>query len=36
MAAGKGVVVCAGRDEGDQAVDQIARQKVFGAAGNRW
>jgi phosphoribosylamine--glycine ligase len=35
LAAGKGVVVCAGRDEAIAAVEQIARQKVFGPAGNR-
>ena len=35
LAAGKGVVVCAGRDEAIAAVEQIARQKVFGAAGDR-
>jgi phosphoribosylamine---glycine ligase len=35
LAAGKGVVVCAGRDEAIRAVEQIARQKVFGAAGDR-
>ncbi|MCE5268568.1 MAG: phosphoribosylamine--glycine ligase [Planctomycetaceae bacterium] len=35
LAAGKGVVVCAGRDEALQAVEQIAQQRAFGAAGNR-
>ena len=35
LAAGKGVVVCSGRDEAIAAVEQIARQKVFGAAGDR-
>ncbi len=35
LAAGKGVVVCAGRDEAIAAVEQIARQRVFGAAGDR-
>ncbi|MGA2031550.1 MAG: phosphoribosylamine--glycine ligase [Thermoguttaceae bacterium] len=35
LAAGKGVVVCAHRDEALRAVDEIARQKVFGAAGDR-
>jgi len=35
LAAGKGVVVCSGRDEALQAVEQIARQKAFGAAGDR-
>jgi phosphoribosylamine--glycine ligase len=35
LAAGKGVVVCSGRDEAIQAVDLIARQRAFGDAGNR-
>jgi phosphoribosylamine---glycine ligase len=35
LAAGKGVVVCTNRAEALTAVEQIARQKVFGAAGNR-
>ena len=35
LAAGKGVVVCSGREEAIRAVEQIARQKVFGAAGDR-
>ena len=35
LAAGKGVVVCAGRDEALAAVEQIAGEKVFGAAGDR-
>jgi phosphoribosylamine--glycine ligase len=35
LAAGKGVVVCSGRDEAIAAVEQIARQKVFGTAGDR-
>ena len=35
LAAGKGVVVCSGRDEAVEAVEQIASQKIFGAAGNR-
>lgn len=35
LAAGKGVVVCRGRDEAIAAVEQIARQKLFGAAGDR-
>ena len=35
LAAGKGVVVCSGRDEAILAVEQIARDKIFGAAGNR-
>ena len=35
LAAGKGVVVCSGRDEAVRAVEQIAGKKVFGAAGDR-
>ena len=35
LAAGKGVVVCAHRQEALAAVEQIARQKIFGAAGDR-
>jgi phosphoribosylamine--glycine ligase len=35
LAAGKGVVVCSGREEAVRAVEQIAGQKVFGAAGDR-
>jgi phosphoribosylamine---glycine ligase len=35
LAAGKGVFVCACRDEAVDAVERIGRQKVFGAAGNR-
>ena len=35
LAAGKGVVVCSGRDEAIRAVEQIAMQKIFGAAGDR-
>jgi len=35
LAAGKGVIVCSGRDEAVRAVDLIARQRVFGEAGNR-
>jgi len=35
LAAGKGVIVCPGRKEALEAVDTIARQKAFGAAGNR-
>jgi phosphoribosylamine--glycine ligase len=35
LAAGKGVVVCPGRDEALRAVEQIAGEKVFGAAGDR-
>jgi phosphoribosylamine--glycine ligase len=35
LAAGKGVIVCSGRQEALAAVDQIARERVFGEAGNR-
>jgi phosphoribosylamine--glycine ligase len=35
LAAGKGVIVCSGRDEAVEAVDKIAREKAFGEAGNR-
>jgi phosphoribosylamine--glycine ligase len=35
LAAGKGVIVCAGRAEALEAVDRIARAKEFGAAGNQ-
>jgi phosphoribosylamine--glycine ligase len=35
LAAGKGVFVCSNRKEALEAVDKIARQKIFGAAGNR-
>jgi len=35
LAAGKGVIVCQGRDEAIEAVEQIARRKAFGAAGDR-
>jgi phosphoribosylamine--glycine ligase len=35
LAAGKGVVVCANRREALAAIDQIARQRVFGEAGNQ-
>ena len=35
LAAGKGVMVCSNRDEAIRAVEQIALQKVFGAAGDR-
>jgi phosphoribosylamine---glycine ligase len=34
LAAGKGVVVCHGRDEAIKAVEEIAGQKLFGAAGD--
>lgn len=33
LAAGKGVIVCSRRDEVLEAIDQIARQRVFGDAG---
>ncbi|MFZ5832035.1 MAG: phosphoribosylamine--glycine ligase, partial [Planctomycetota bacterium] len=35
LAAGKGVVVCSRREEALMAVEQIARRKIFGAAGDR-
>jgi phosphoribosylamine--glycine ligase len=35
LAAGKGVFVCSNRKEALEAVDKIARQKIFGPAGNR-
>ncbi len=35
LAAGKGVVVCGNRDQAIKAINEIARDKVFGAAGNR-
>jgi phosphoribosylamine---glycine ligase len=35
LAAGKGVIVCDGRQQALAAVDMIARQKAFGAAGDR-
>jgi phosphoribosylamine---glycine ligase len=35
LAAGKGVVVCAHRQEALEAVEKIARQKILGTAGNR-
>ena len=35
LAAGKGVMVCSRREEAIAAVEAIARQKVFGAAGDR-
>ncbi len=35
LAAGKGVVVCSNRAEAVLAVEQIARNRVFGAAGDR-
>jgi phosphoribosylamine---glycine ligase len=35
LAAGKGVIVCAGRTEALDAVDRIARAKEFGVAGDQ-
>lgn len=35
LAAGKGVQVCSTRREALEAIDRIARQKVFGEAGNQ-
>ena len=35
LAAGKGVIVCDGRDQAVEAVNRIARRKEFGAAGDR-
>jgi phosphoribosylamine--glycine ligase len=35
LAAGKGVIVCAGRAEALDAVDRIARKREFGAAGDQ-
>ncbi|MFO8058129.1 MAG: phosphoribosylamine--glycine ligase [bacterium] len=35
LAAGKGVMVCNGRDEAMQALDTILRERAFGDAGNR-
>jgi phosphoribosylamine---glycine ligase len=35
LAAGKGVFVCASRNEAVRAVEQIGQEKVFGAAGDR-
>ncbi|MEN6450940.1 MAG: phosphoribosylamine--glycine ligase [Thermoguttaceae bacterium] len=35
LAAGKGVVVCSGRDEALHAVEHIAQDMAFGQAGNR-
>jgi phosphoribosylamine---glycine ligase len=35
LAAGKGVIVCAGRTEALEAVDRIARQREFGSAGDQ-
>ena len=35
LAAGKGAIVCSTRDEALEAIDIIARQKQFGAAGDK-
>jgi phosphoribosylamine--glycine ligase len=35
LAAGKGVFVCAHRQEALEAIEKIARQKIFGKAGDR-
>ena len=35
LAAGKGVFVCSNRKQALDAVEKIARQKIFGTAGNR-
>lgn len=35
LAAGKGVIVCSGRNEALEAVDRIARAKEFGEAGDQ-
>jgi phosphoribosylamine--glycine ligase len=35
LAAGKGVIVCEGREQAIQAVNRIARDKEFGRAGDR-
>lgn len=35
LAAGKGAIVCSTRDEALEAIDIIARQKQFGASGDR-
>ena len=35
LAAGKGVIVCDNRNQAIEAVNEIARDKIFGAAGNR-
>ena len=35
LAAGKGVIVCATRQEALEAIDRIAEQREFGAAGNQ-
>ena len=34
LAAGKGVIVCSHREQALEAIDQIARQRVFGDAGD--
>ncbi len=35
LAAGKGVIVCDGRDQAIRAVERIARDRAFGSAGDR-
>ncbi len=35
LAAGKGVIVCQSRNQALEAVNEIARDKIFGAAGDR-
>lgn len=35
LAAGKGVLICAGHDEARTALDQIMRERVFGGSGGR-
>ena len=35
LAAGKGVIVCRGREDAEAAVAEVMEKKAFGAAGNR-
>lgn len=35
LAAGKGVLICASREEANRAVDEILKERVFGEAGNQ-
>jgi phosphoribosylamine--glycine ligase len=35
LAAGKGVLICASRDEAEAAIDDVLDRKLFGAAGDR-
>jgi phosphoribosylamine--glycine ligase len=35
LAAGKGVIICNGKDDAEAALDQIMRERVFGPAGDR-